>query len=103
MYLRFVALGALLVGGVSLGGCATAANPNESGSGGSATSSSASSTATTGTGGSAPAVCGNGVTEAGEDCDDGNTKPGDGCAAGCTLETGYACAGEPSVCTIPCG
>jgi len=28
-------------------------------------------------------VCGNGVVEPGEDCDDGNTASGDGCAADC--------------------
>jgi cysteine-rich repeat protein len=30
-----------------------------------------------------PAVCGNGVLEPGEQCDDGNTVPGDGCSAAC--------------------
>ncbi|HYD50337.1 MAG TPA: hypothetical protein VEB21_18410 [Terriglobales bacterium] len=30
-----------------------------------------------------PPICGNGVQEAGEDCDDGNTSGGDNCAANC--------------------
>ena len=32
------------------------------------------------------AVCGNGVLEAGESCDDGNTMPGDGCDGSCVSE-----------------
>jgi len=32
------------------------------------------------------AVCGNGVLEGGEQCDDGNTANGDGCSASCQLE-----------------
>jgi cysteine-rich repeat protein len=36
----------------------------------------------------AQAVCGNGVIEPGEQCDDGNTAPGDGCSATCQLENG---------------
>jgi len=32
------------------------------------------------------ATCGNGIAEAGEQCDDGNTVSGDGCSATCTLE-----------------
>jgi cysteine-rich repeat protein len=35
----------------------------------------------------AQAVCGNGVVEAGEECDDGNTANGDGCSSTCQLET----------------
>ncbi len=31
-------------------------------------------------------VCGNGVLEPGEECDDNNTNPGDGCSAVCTSE-----------------
>lgn len=36
-------------------------------------------------------VCGNGVEEYGEECDDGNTAPGDGCDANCRLEA----SGDP--------
>ncbi len=32
------------------------------------------------------AVCGNGMRETGERCDDGNTTDGDGCSSGCQLE-----------------
>jgi cysteine-rich repeat protein len=32
------------------------------------------------------AVCGNGVIEGAEECDDGNTNDGDGCSSTCTLE-----------------
>ncbi len=45
-----------------------------------------------------PAVCGNGVVERGEECDDGNTLPNDGCSDTCQLEnTSAICAGVPSV------
>jgi cysteine-rich repeat protein len=43
--------------------------------------------------------CGDGSVQAPEQCDDGNTLAGDGCDAGCQVETCYACAGAPSVCT----
>jgi len=33
-----------------------------------------------------PAVCGNGIVEDGEDCDDGNNVDGDGCSANCGNE-----------------
>jgi cysteine-rich repeat protein len=33
-----------------------------------------------------PAICGNGLQEPGEECDDGNIVPDDGCSATCTLE-----------------
>mmetsp|Transcript_41983 Transcript_41983/g.98471 ORF Transcript_41983/g.98471 Transcript_41983/m.98471 type:complete len:1625 (+) Transcript_41983:1-4875(+) len=36
-------------------------------------------------------VCGNGVKQDPEACDDGNTENGDGCTALCVVETGYAC------------
>jgi cysteine-rich repeat protein len=47
--------------------------------------------------------CGNGALDEGELCDDGNTAPGDGCGASCTLEAGYSCSGNPSVCAVTCG
>lgn len=34
-----------------------------------------------------PVICGNGVIEADEQCDDGNSAGGDGCAANCTHES----------------
>lgn len=54
------------------------------------------------------AICGNGIVERGEQCDDGNTNSGDGCSAECryegrlpsacaNLEDGDACGGN-SVC-----
>jgi cysteine-rich repeat protein len=36
-------------------------------------------------------VCGNGVREACEQCDDGNTDGGDGCAANCLVESAGNC------------
>ncbi|HRI65721.1 MAG TPA: DUF4215 domain-containing protein, partial [Polyangium sp.] len=48
-------------------------------------------------------VCGNGVPEAGEGCDDGNTIANDGCTS-CAVDPGYRCTGAPSVCTmLSCG
>lgn len=46
------------------------------------------------------AVCGNGVGELPEECDDGNTVSGDGCSATCTFEGGGVvgdCPGQPFV------
>ncbi len=37
------------------------------------------------------AICGDGILETGEQCDDGNLIPGDGCSGVCTLEPGHAC------------
>jgi len=48
------------------------------------------------------AVCGNGVAELPEVCDDGNLVAGDGCSAACTLEEGGiidACPGQPFLLT----
>ena len=52
------------------------------------------------------AVCGNGVAELPEVCDDGNNTDGDGCSATCTLEMGGvidACPGQPFVLSGPAG
>ncbi len=46
------------------------------------------------------AVCGNGVVETGETCDDGNTTPGDGCDEFCQIEAG---PGEECNDCIPVG
>lgn len=44
----------------------------------------------------AAAVCGNGLKETGEGCDDGNTVAGDGCSAGCAVESGGQCWDVPA-------
>jgi cysteine-rich repeat protein len=38
-------------------------------------------------------ICGNGILDSGEECDDGNNINGDGCSSSCTLETCTACYG----------
>jgi formylglycine-generating enzyme len=48
--------------------------------------------------GNVPA-CGNGAIETGEACDDGNLTPSDGCSDSCTVESGWTCSGNPSVCS----
>jgi len=45
-------------------------------------------------------VCGDGVIEAIEACDDGGNATGDGCDAYCRVEPGYTCGGEPSSCNF---
>ncbi|GEM_PF-4705400 len=40
-------------------------------------------------------VCGDGVVQGSEICDDGNTTSSDGCSSSCTLESGYGCAAGP--------
>lgn len=50
-----------------------------------------------------PGVCGDGVIEGSEGCDDGNTSDGDGCSAECSVEPGWVCTGEPSDCAEVCG
>lgn len=49
------------------------------------------------------AVCGDGVIEGTETCDDDDTDSLDGCSNVCAIEAGYSCTGEPSVCTADCG
>ena len=38
-------------------------------------------------------MCGNGLVETPEVCDDGNGANGDGCSSACTLEAGFVCSG----------
>ncbi len=45
------------------------------------------------------AICGNGVLEAGEACDDGGTAPGDCCAADCALEPAGSGCDDGDACT----
>ncbi|MBU0661509.1 DUF4215 domain-containing protein, partial [Patescibacteria group bacterium] len=56
-----------------------------------------------GTGGMCASICGDGLVEDAEACDDGDTDPDDGCSSTCTVEAGYSCVGEPSVCTLTGG
>lgn len=53
--------------------------------------------------GSCGSECGDGVLQLDELCDDGNNLDLDGCSAFCSIEGGWSCAGEPSVCTLKCG
>ena len=46
-----------------------------------------------------PQICGNGLIQGFEECDDDNNDNGDGCSADCVVEACYTCSGEPSVCT----
>lgn len=49
------------------------------------------------------ASCGNGIVEGVEECDDAGTAPGDGCSSNCSVEPGWQCVGQPSVCALLCG
>lgn len=53
----------------------------------------------------AAAVCGDGILDGGETCDDFNTTPGDGCSASCATESGYECVvpGDPCIDINECG
>jgi cysteine-rich repeat protein len=44
------------------------------------------------------AVCGDGTINGTEECDDGGISAGDGCSATCSVELGFTCTGQPSVC-----
>jgi cysteine-rich repeat protein len=52
-----------------------------------------------------PQVCGDGILEFNEQCDDANVYSGDGCDTYCTLEVGYVCdeAGSPCISLTVCG
>jgi len=45
------------------------------------------------------ALCGNGVVDPGEECDDGNTVSGDCCSAACFFEQGGCACNDANVCT----
>jgi fibro-slime domain-containing protein len=51
--------------------------------------------------------CGDGIQQAGEQCDDNNSVPGDGCSGVCTVEPGWICRviGQPcsKIVTSGCG
>ena len=47
--------------------------------------------------------CADGIVQSGEGCDDGNKTSDDGCASDCSLEPGWSCTGQPSVCSHNCG
>ena len=49
------------------------------------------------------AVCGDGIVQGGETCDDGNVNNGDGCSSACQVQAGFTCSGSPSVCNTICG
>ncbi len=49
--------------------------------------------------GAAPGVCGDGVADPGEQCDDGNVAGGDCCTSNCVVEVGEACADDGDPCT----
>jgi cysteine-rich repeat protein len=50
--------------------------------------------------GQCESLCGNSVIDEGEECDDGNPNNGDGCSSICLIESGFMCAGEPSLCEL---
>lgn len=55
------------------------------------------------TNGSCVAECGDSHLQIEEACDDSNQANNDGCSDQCTVEGGWTCTGEPSVCTLNCG
>ena len=44
-------------------------------------------------------ICGNGILEGEEICDDGNAEAGDGCSDSCTIEAGWSCSKAGTPCT----
>ena len=43
-------------------------------------------------------MCGDGIIERSEQCDDGNTESGDGCSRSCQIEANYECPKEGELC-----
>jgi cysteine-rich repeat protein len=48
-------------------------------------------------------VCGNGLVDGAESCDDHNTSDGDGCSANCLVEAGFVCTGGTHCHNLTCG
>lgn len=48
-------------------------------------------------------VCGDGLIEGSETCDDANLSGGDGCSSLCVVDHAWSCSGTPSSCAITCG
>lgn len=94
-----------MVGAIVVGACSGddgttgASSTTTTSTGGGAGGSGGTSTSTSSAGGSAPNLCGNGVIDAGEACDDGNQVSSDGCAASCDIECGFLCleVNEPCI------
>jgi cysteine-rich repeat protein len=76
-------------------------NGGSSSAGGGSSSSGAGGESSSSSGGMT--VCGNGVVELAEECDDGNSVANDGCSSSCTVEQGWQCTGAPSICMYTCG
>lgn len=47
-------------------------------------------------------VCGDGIVDSTEECDDGNLEDGDGCSSVCTIETGWTCTQAASDAASSC-
>ncbi len=99
--------GASAAGASSVAGAVgTSGSPGTTaGSGGGGAGGMAETAGTAGTGGVAVVVpvCGNGMKEDGEACDDGGKAPNDGCSATCTIDAGYTCPTQGVACTPICG
>jgi sulfatase modifying factor 1 len=102
------ASGSVGTGGVGLGGPGGAsgqagASGGVAGVAGGTGGSVAGGGASAGAGGAVSSLCGNGMIDPGEACDDANAYAGDGCSPDCQLEDPFVtCTGAPSVCTRSC-
>ncbi|MEO6602837.1 MAG: SUMF1/EgtB/PvdO family nonheme iron enzyme, partial [Polyangiaceae bacterium] len=88
------------------GGGGSSASGGEAGMGraGETANGGAAAGASGGGSGGVVALCGNGVLDGSERCDDGNPDSGDGCSATCKVETAWGCTqAEPSKCAAICG
>jgi len=87
-------------GGSGSGGVGGSAGEGSDGNAGaiSTTGGTGGSTGGTSTMGTTEPVCGNGLLEGAEECDDGGTESSDGCSADCEIEAGWSCDGESTTC-----